>query len=324
MNKKALRILLLASITTGVAGCNSEITGSANLANSYENQRNKEEEALKEERLENKIESIVNVSKEQADYVYEKLFFNSNLDKSEKYLIQDAVSKFESYWASTANIPEELVISLYDKAKELYETSNSSTEQDIKNLLASYYISRYSSSYYKFYEEYRGSDNDNNLDTLSSDIYDLLAKYHSDAVPNGIANAVNEESIFYNNTVFGDAEVIDVKDDFNSITGEKDTLKYQYLQFRTSKDKVTAENIEGFIENVVKQSSSSFDYRGIYLEIDNNSKKIYFNPITESQRKNRDNRRHGVNYIDNIIQDEIFEYNGSKYIVENNEIVKIR
>lgn len=56
----------------------------------------------------------------------------------------------------------------------------------------------------------------------------------------------------YFNTVFRNAEIVDVKDDFDIITGEKDVLKHQYLTFYTSNDKINAQNVNLFIDNVVK------------------------------------------------------------------------
>lgn len=117
---------------------------------------------------------------------------------------------------------------------------------------------------------------------------------------------------------------MDVKDDFDIITGEKDVLKHQYLTFYTSNDKINAQNINLFIDNVVKESSSYHDYRGIYVIVNNSSKKLYFNPITKHQRINWSNRRHGVKYTKGIRQDEIFECDKTKCIISNDEIVELK
>lgn len=315
MIKKIAIILLIVIININNVGCTSQVVKNSDLV----------DEMLtfeEEEDIQYRVEIVTRLAEEQASYVYDNIFYKNDLNESERHIIDEANSMFHKYYFSTIDIPEKLVITLYNQAKELYDSVNGSTEQDIKNLLSSYYISRYSLSYYSFYRDYNSSQNSKNVDILLDNTYDLLSKLHNYAVPNEIAD--DEIVPFYQETIFGNAEIIDVRDKFDVITGEKDVLKYQYLKFYTNKDKVNAQNIQEFINNVVKESSAYHDYRGIYVVVDNNSKELYFNPITESQRKNWNNRRHGVNYKKNIRQDEIFEYDNCDYIISNNKIVELK
>lgn len=316
MIKKIAIILLIGVININNIGCTSQVVENSNSVNEMLTFEEDEE-------IQNRVEIITELAEEQANYVYDNIFYKNDLDESERHIIDEANARFREYYFSTVNIPEKLVITLYNQAKELYDSVNGSTEQDIKNLLSSYYISRYSLSYYSFYRDYNNSPNSKNVDILLYNTYDLLSELHNYVVPDEIT-ADDEIIPFYQETIFGSGEIIDVRDKFDVITGEKDVLKYQYLKFYTSKDKVNAQNIQEFINNVVKESSAYHDYRGIYVVIDNNSKELYFNPITKRQRENWNNRRHGVNYIKNIRQDEIFEYDNCDYIISNNKIVELK
>lgn len=308
MLKKLKIFLLIGILSINNIGCTPQITKADDRVSKI---------FTEEEKIQSKIDSIVNSAKEQADYVYDNIFYKNNLDDSEYYLIQEANDKYNK----SSNIPEEVIFALYNKANDLYNNINHSSEQDIKNLLVCYYLVRYSLNYYSYTED---SDNENykKLDELQYNSYNLLSEVYTSIAHD--KTLYNENTPFYFNTVFGNGEIIDIRDDFDIITGEKDVLKYQYLTFSTSHDKINIQNIKLFIDSVVKESSSYHDYMGIYVIVNDSSKKLYFNPITKHQRINWNNRRHGVKYIKGIRQDEIFECDNIKYIISNDEIVELK